>query len=375
MIQEDVLGTVSALEPAALRERAEELSRTNRERVLERARAAGGRRAFLRAAAERRWRLPVTVGAVATAAAVAAVLFVHSPGQSVVPGEPGGADVQNNGVEAPAYADARELFAAAAESAAAEEPEPGDFWYLRTRNHRPAYSMAVGGEGQGYSAYQVFTEERWTELGGEFRILNNLNIHTETSFPSEADQRAWEEEGSPELDHTTPASTAYRGETIGQLGLGVSGLMELPGDAGQLETLIREGLQRTPGQGGDAAKVPDSEFDAFLSGAFSDVVTGPLRSDTRGAFFTLAAELEGLRLIGPDEDPLGRAGYKVEVPYQLAPQNKEMATYWIIDPETGTLLSEHRGDEEVWVAYEEAGFVQEIGEPVVPVDYQDLYGE
>lgn len=373
MIQEDILDTVSALEPPALRERAEELSRANREQVLARARAAGGRRAFLRAAADRRWRLPVTVGALATAAAVAAGLFVYSPGRLVVPGEPGGADVQNSGTEAPAYADARELLAAAAEAAAAQEEEQGGFWYVRTRNHRPASPLDYGQAE--YTALQTFTEEKWVEVGGEFRLLNNLNLRTETTFPSEADRRAWEAAGSPELDHTTPVSTAYRGEGIGRLGLSVSELGGLPGDAERLESLLRETLQAEREQGGDTSRVTDAAFDSFLSDAFSGLVTDPVRNDTRGALFALAGELEGIRLIGPDKDPLGRAGYKVEVPYPPDPQNEKLAMYWVIDPETGTLLSEHRAGGEIWVAYEEAGFVQEIGEPAVPVDYQDLRGE
>lgn len=373
MIQEDILGTVSALEPAALRERAEELSRANRERVLERARAAGGRRAFLRAAADRRWRLPVTVGALATAAAVAAALFVYSPGRLVVPGEPGGADVQNNGVEAPAYSDVRELFTAAAEAAAAGESEPGDLWYVRTRNHRPAGPLEYGPNE--YSAFQTFTEERWTELDGGFRSLNNLNLDTETAFPTEADRDLWEEAGSPELEYTTPASTAYLGEGVTMLGVGVSELPGLPGDAEGLESLMRERWRSDVERGGDSGLGTEEHFDAYVSESFAWLATSPVSGDTRGALFAVAAGLEGLRLVGPAEDPLGRAGYKVAVPYPLAPQDEELTNYWIIDPETGTLLSEHRGGADVWVAYEEAGFVQEIGEPVVPVDYQDLYGE
>ncbi|MFL1379999.1 MULTISPECIES: hypothetical protein [unclassified Nocardiopsis] len=373
MIQEDILDTLRALEPAALRERAEELSRADRDRVLERARAAGGRRAFLRAAADRRWRLPVTVGALATATAVAAALFVYSPGQRIVPGEAGGADVQHNGVEAPAYADARELFAAAAEAAAAEEVEPTGFWYVRTREHRPA--DAVVHVESGYEVYQDFTEERWEELGGEFRSLNNLNLDTETTFPDEADRRAWEEAGSPELSHTTPASTGYRGESLHMLGVYTSELLELPGDAAGLEELVREKWRTGVDQGGSTEPGTEVDYDAYLRELFADTVTGPLRGDTRGAFFTLAADLEGVRLVGPEEDPLGRAGYRVEVPFALAPEDEELTAYWIIDPETGTLLSEHRGGGRVWVAYEEAGFVEEIGEPAVPVDYVDLYGE
>ncbi|MFY7066590.1 CU044_5270 family protein [Nocardiopsis changdeensis] len=373
MIQEDILDTVSALEPPALRERAEELSRANREQVLARARAAGGRRAFLRAAADRRWRLPVTVGALATAAAVAAGLFVYSPERLVVPGEPGGADVQNSGTEAPAYADARELLAAAAEAAAAQEEEQGGFWYVRTRNHRPAGPLDYGQAE--YTALQTFTEEEWVELGGGFRTLNNLNLRTETTFPSEADERAWEEAGSPELDHTTPMSTAYRGEGVNMLNLRVSELPRLPGDAEGLEVLLREQWTAEVERGGEPGQGTEEHFDAYLREAFADLATSPVRGDTRGALFTVAAGLEGIRLVGPAEDPLGRAGYKVAVPYALAPQDEELTTYWIIDPGTGTLLSEHRAGGEVWVAYEEAGFVQEIGEPAVPVDYQDLRGE
>ncbi|CAL9568691.1 hypothetical protein SUDANB121_04814 [Nocardiopsis dassonvillei] len=378
MIQDDILDTVSALEPAALRERADELSRLHRDRVLERARAAGGRRAFLRAAADRRWRLPVTAGALATAGAVAAALFVYSPGQVVVPGEGGAADVQNNDVRAPAYADAQELFAAAAEAAAAEEEPTGSIWYLRTRNQRPAGPFPWG-EG-GYTVHQAYTNESWTELGGGFRSLNNLNLDVENVFPSEEDRRAWEEAGSPELEHTTPRSTAYRGETVGPFGVGSSALLDLPGDAEGLEDLLREAwreeVERTAQERaalGETGGNSEEDFDAYVRELFSGAVTGPLRGDTRGAFFTLASQIEGIRLIGPDKDPIGRAGYKVAVPYPLFPEDEGLVSYWVVDPGTGTLLSE-QGAEDIWVAYEEAGFVEEIGEPAVPVDYEDLYG-
>lgn len=379
MIQDDILDTVSALEPKALRERADELSRLHRDRVLERARAAGGRRAFLRAAADRRWRLPMTVGSLATAAAVAAALFVYSPGQLVVPGEEGPADTQNNGEPAPAYADAQELLAAAAEAAAAGEEPTGGIWYVRTRNQRPSGPLTAGSDG--YTVHQVYTEERWTELGGGFRTLTNLNLDVEDVFPSEEDRRAWEEAGSPELEHTSAQSTAYQGEAVGMLGVASSALMDLPGDAADLEELVREDFreeaERTEQErveAGQAGGMSEEDFDAHVRELFSDTVTGPLRGDTRGAFFALASQIEGIRLIGPDKDPLGRAGYKVAVPYPLFPDDDELAIYWVIDPGTGTLLSEQRA-EDIWVAYEETGFVEEIGEPAVPVDYQDLYGE
>jgi hypothetical protein len=314
----------------------------------------------------------VTAGALATAAAVAAALFVYSPGQVVVPGE-GDADVQHNGVEAPAYADARELFAAAAEAAAAEEVEATGFWYVRTRNHRPADTV-VHVE-SGYEVYQVFTQESWQELGGGFRSLNNLNLDTETLFPDGADRRAWEEAGSPELAHTSPDSSAFRGEGIHMFDMRTSELLGLTGDAAELEALLREKWREELARGGNTEPDTEENFDAYVREAFADTVTGPLRGDTRGALLTLAADLEGIRLVGPEEDPLGRAGYEVAVPWPAAPEDEELTTYWIIDPGTGTLLSEHRGGDRVWVAYEEAGFAEEIGEPVVPVDYVDLYGE
>lgn len=375
MIQDDILETVSALEPRALRERADELSRRRREDVLERARAAGGRRAFLRAAADRRWRLPLTAGVLATAAAVAAGVFVYSPGRTVVPGE-GDADVQNNGVAASGPADARELFAAAAEAAAAREADPEGFWYVRTRRHLVADPPGVLGEGEGeYTVRQTFTDESWWELGGEFRSLANLSLDTETEFPTEADESAWERDGSPELAFASPMSTAYRGERNTPYGVGVSGLAGLPEDAGALEEVLRE--QWTANRrGGEPEGVPpveptEEDFRASMVHDFPALATSPVSGPTLGALFTLAGEIEGIRLVGPARDPLDREGYEVEVVNPASSdEGREGSVRWIIDPEGGALLSEQWG-EHAWTAYEEVGAVDEIGDPAVPVEYED----
>ncbi|MDE3722580.1 hypothetical protein PWG71_14405 [Nocardiopsis sp. N85] len=367
MTQDDILDAVSALEPGAVRERAEHLSHLHRERVLERARAAGGRRAFLRATADRRWRLPVTVGALATAAAVGAGIFMYSPQTIIVPGGP--ADVQGGTAQAPAYADAREVFIAAAEAAAAEETAVGDVWYIRTHNRRPA--GPVGG-GSDYTVHQTFTEEQWYELGGDFRSLNNLNLNAENIFPTEEDRAAWEEAGSPDLNHSTPASTGYHGEFVNIIDSRTSELLELPGDPEELETLLRERWSASLSLTDSPVPETEAEFDSYVLSVFPDLVTGALRSETRGAFFALAAEAEGIELVGPAQDQLGRPGQRLKVTDPSIP-DADLSFHWIVDPESGTLLSTQM-DEQVWVTYEQVGFVEEIGEAAVPVEYENRYG-
>ncbi|TDQ52982.1 hypothetical protein [Actinorugispora endophytica] len=373
--ESDPVRIIADLEPAAARAEAERLHRAGREAVL--SRAMSGRPAAARAV-RRALPRPFTLIAGVTAAAVLAGGAVYAAVAGPI-GLPAGPQSGQAGGEAPPpYADASEFLLANADAMAVADPEEGGYWHVKTREHRPtgvlgaqAYLREPGADAPELAGLDVtveFTSERWTRIGGDHRILNNLQTDSEVVFASEADRKLWEREGSPELSYAEPVSTEYYGgdQRYGVLGLTAQELFALPGTRGALERELRSVWETAPGE---------QPFDAFVLDVALDFFESPVRADTRAAFYEVLAGIPDIRMAGETADPLGRKGIALEV----APSaDVPLLRRWIIEDGTGVLLARevHLTDEEgvpeadpmTWTAYEEMGPVPEAGEPVVPVE-------
>ncbi|MFW6640339.1 CU044_5270 family protein [Nocardiopsis algeriensis] len=353
----DPLETVAALRPRAVDEHVERIHRRNRDGVLERARTQGAAGSG-RAGALGRFRRPLMVsGAVLTAvSAAAAGALLFTPSATVVVEAP--APPTAEGSRPPQYADARELLMAASAAAAeGEDPQEGDIWYVRSHQYQSASFW-----GDGFEAHQQFVEEAWwTASTTEPSTLGNYCLDAEEHFPTEEDRAAWERDGSPPLVCEEPRSNRASGNIDFVSGLAADELLELPGEPGELEDLLRERRREYSGSGSDLA---EEDFDEFLVWAAPITVTLYLPADTRAAYYEILAGIDGMRLAGEAVDPLGRTGIKVEVPGRVG-EDGESSHYWIMDARTGELLSRHLGEN--WIAFEEYGLVEEVGEPAAPL--------
>ncbi|PRX99968.1 CU044_5270 family protein [Allonocardiopsis opalescens] len=372
----DPMKTLSALRPKALDERAEEAHSRDRERGI--ARALAGPRQRAGAAAPRRrmattgWRTGLLGGLAGAAVLAVAAVVVTAEGAepaATVPPVP-----EESG---PAYADASEFMLASADRLSVPEPTEGDFWHLRTRSSSPTF--AVDSEVD-IAASVEYSTESWTELGGEYRILNNLNLDAEVSFASEEDRRAWEEAGSPELSYTEPASTYYEG--VGQhvsspISYTDDELRELPGTAEELRAELE---RKWDGVGEDDYLEGRPDFTSFVQTLADRLLVGPVAPDTRAAAYQVIAELPNVRLLGEVTDQLGREGVGVAIgeaddEVAFTSDGGPYEQRWVFDEETGLLLAselrtfddsgEVRAVPGSWTAYEAIAVTEEMGEPVV----------
>lgn len=190
-------------------------------------------------------------------------------------------------------AEALKRVASAAEVRPTGVLAPGEFLYLRerTRYGRPPA-----------------LRETWTGYDGQgsFRVLSEGG-----AFPGRRDSEGW-----------TSQSTGGDGFFVGQEKLSYDELAALPTDPRRLhDRLVRAA--------GDAGPSPEGE--AFV--IVGDMLrTLPVPTDVRAALFRATALIDGIQLVGPVTDPLGRSGIAIGHP--------EVGQQLVFDPDTAVVLDE-----------------------------------
>jgi hypothetical protein len=251
------------------------------------------------------WR--VAVGVAAAAVAIAVVLPAILPGNG-----PGGAD--------PAAAAALHRFAGiAARQPAAAAPQPGQFVYTKSESLNE--STWVLGNGDGTSTFtrlQPVTREAWIGVDGSGRLRETTG---HGSFPTPADEAAWEAAGSPDLGEGKTSDETF---AAGPQGLSFLDLSGLPTDPDALRVAI-EARQIEGGPPGDA------ETFTIIGDLLRETYASP---ELRAALYEVAASLPSVELVGHTTDATGRPGIAVAYPSGAA--RNEL----IFDPQTAALLGE-----------------------------------
>ena len=251
-----------------------------------------------------RWR--VAIGVAATAVAIAVALPAILPG-----GSPGGAD--------PAAAAALHRFARiAARQPAGPAPQVGQFVYTKSRSLNMG-TWVMGNDGSlTFSRLVPVTRQIWIGVDGSGRLLETTGTG---SFPTPADEAAWEAAGSPDLHEGETSDDTF---LPGPQGLSFLDLSGLPTDPDALRTAIESRAV----EGG-----PPGDAETFT-------IVGDLLRETygspalRAALYEVAASLPGVELIGSTTDPAGRPGIAV------AFENGSARNELIFDPRTAALLGE-----------------------------------
>ena len=205
-------------------------------------------------------------------------------------------------------AEALERAATAAERTGGAELGPGRFFYVRDR-----------------STYGRPPELRETWTGYDGR--GSFRVRSEGRIPGRKDAEGW-------------ASQAFQpdraGFSFGQERLSYRQLAALPTDPRALH-------DRLVVAAGDAGPSPEGE--AFV--IVADVLrTEPVPPRIRAALFRAAALIDGVRLLGPVRDPLGRRG--------VAIADADAGGELVFDPETGNVLDERMGGQWVRVVQAQA---------------------
>jgi hypothetical protein len=250
--------------------------------------------------------------AVAAAAAIVALA-------SSLPGR-GGA--------APQAASVLESVAAIA-SAEAAPAAAGDISYYKTVSSLDGGSFD-GRRADPYAWQQQMTTEDWVAPDGSGR---RRTIAGEIEFADGQDERDWRDSGSPKLGPAPGTITDTRfgpGELNGVPYEGeLPRVSELPANADALEEIFRDEHARS------SASVPvDAKLFEY---AASVLLSTGSRPDLRAAVYELLARIDGVQLVDPVQDPLGRdgTGVSLDIDYSGAPTRHTV----IFDSETSYPLA------------------------------------
>lgn len=259
-------------------------------------------------------RRPAVLAGIATALAVAGLVVVAVVG--------GGSESR---LVAPA--DAAEALSRVA-GVAAKRPDatlrPGEYWYVQDRSR---YLVTVGDQ-PSYSALRaVELRETWTDRDANGRYRDTSTGQPE--FLGPRDRQRWKRSGSPQLSGRAPGQVeerafSGRGFTVGASTVTYEQLANLPADGDEMYDELRR-------LASDAGPSPDEEVFTIVGDLLR---SNPVPPRVRAGLYRAVAYIEGIRLVGPVKDSLGRPGVAVEL------TSRSMRRRLVFDPETALLLAE-----------------------------------
>ncbi|MFD8555823.1 CU044_5270 family protein [Streptosporangium canum] len=282
--------------------------------------------ARMRAATRRRLPWQASVAGLATAAAVAAAVFV--PGLTTSAPElspsPGNSTIALSGHSI--------LLAAATRAEAAPE---GAYWHLK-RLYMMRWAKPYGKEGDTYQLESSTIAEEWISKDGR-AWSGSRKLATRP-----LDVEAWRRDGSPaewKVEDggfsTSPGEgnlTPLKGEQKFQLGgeqLTLEELKALPADPEALKKRTLEAI-RADGVVEDAV---DDNLPPALASLLYELPTSP---EVRGAAYRALAALPSVRVEGDTTDPRGRPGVAITFPIQ---HGRPTQGKLIIDRDTSMVLA------------------------------------
>jgi hypothetical protein len=211
------------------------------------------------------------------------------------------------------------------------------FRYTRSEG---AYVSGIGGEAgvHGVWALVPVNREIWIKPDGSGRLLQSYG---ELIWFGPADEARWEAMGSPNMgtepmdmwfQALPPGADPSAPQPAGSGSLHYEDVDSLPSEVAAMRDVIRA---RAEANGGGATNL---EMFTIVGDLLRETVAAP---DVRAALYRVAAELDGVELIGPVTDRIGRAGTAVAMTGDQSGAGRERRTL-IFDPETSMLLAEEQ---------------------------------
>jgi len=326
----DPLDVMHDLKPALMDQLAEDGYARHRHEDLARAAAEGyargrvsvGHRGRSSARPGQRWRVLLTGGLAATAAAAVAAVMIMNGTPSPTTGGPHA----SSGVTL----DARTFLLASANTASQASAATGAYWYTKERDFEPTATVKK----QRFGAAYAETEESWA---GADQVRTIVNEGVTFSFASSANAAKWKAAGSPPLATASGISTQPRASTykiathwgVGDVQLTIPGIRNLPTTAARLGALLRKDWNNQPDKA-TAVGLENPTYGQYLVQWADVLLSGPAQPGTRSAIYELLAEQPGVELIKGVTDPLSRVGTAV---------TDGAGDYLVINPSTAQLLA------------------------------------
>ena len=212
-----------------------------------------------------------------------------------------------------------------------------------------------------YNIEYIETRQFWVAPDGSG---HGVFTFSNVTFPTAQDRAAWAAQGSPDI-----ASKMAGVSTFGPGNFGPMRVDEftLPADQSQLSQIIARHLTSATSAQPGTVEYAIGEFN-YIGLLLQETAAPP---DVRAALLTLAQNIPGLTLVGPDTAPEGVSGVGIATPLQSGGgYSREL----IFDPATGALaaqetwLTDSSGVKtlEQWTSYVAGGVVNNTS-TTVPV--------
>lgn len=349
----------------------------------------------------RRFSMPkpyLLIAATAVAGLAAAVIVI--PGSlsgGTSPGRPPATRTPAAGDTGSRTLDARSFLLAAAQTAARQPAEKGEYWYTRTREFLPTWSYKsidgieypdkqisalekdlyvkadkqLRGEPDAikalaekyrqkiktyrlefekrlpYSATIDASTEQW--LGPTIRGASGID--PKVRFMSPADEAKWKALGSPDLGLPKAPSTFKEYEPYDDFGgLGVCENIrtcdKLPADKRGMEKWLQQEYKEVYKFSWWGIPLSKPEYIASMA---TNLMDSPVTPATRAAFLRVLADQPSIISLGKVTDPLGRTGVALALRYTRSDPTigfgQEYEAHWIIDEKTTKMLATDGGSQ------------------------------
>ncbi|GAA3935583.1 hypothetical protein GCM10023085_16220 [Actinomadura viridis] len=318
-----------------------------RDRVRQRVLAAPTRHEAVRAHQRSRVRrLPLALGVVVAAAAIAVTAIVAVPRSTQ---QPTGAGIHSLA--------ARDVLLVAADRTEQATTTTGHYWHTQIRT---GTLIRVGTKKDPYVIEREQLREQW--IARDPRGRSWFITRDATALPrSNADEKAWKRAGSPRRWHlndqgvtavpiegndlvtngqwasAVPGDPSGRALHLGNWWATVRDVQELPADPLRLKEQIVQKSNSSKDMF-DPNTPKQSDTLAFQVGA-QLLLDVPVTPKVRAAAYRMLAGLPGVRSLGRLKDPLGRPGVGVAMP-EARSDGSILERQLIIDPGTGLLLAD-----------------------------------
>lgn len=204
--------------------------------------------------------------------------------------------------------------------------EPGQYVYTESvSNSGPAHVS-----GNTYDVDFLWTRQFWVAPDGSG---HGVFTASDITFPTAQDRTAWVAQGSPDIASILAGESTFGPGDYGPIGIDE---FTLPTDQSQLSQVIASHLASVTDVQPGSVEYEAVEFD-YIGSLLQEAAAPPT---VQAALLTLAQNLPGITLVGPDSAPDGISGvgFATAIPARGGPSQE-----LIFNPSTGALVAQ-----EVW---------------------------